>query len=571
MTVTSADLAQWAAHRRAVVAAVSRRVPGVDPEVATSRGLEMLCAQLLKAGGITDPVAFWSAAALGVAAEMAREEPEPAGPESPGPGAAGPATPAGRDDVATVPTRTVDFEALSSAMERLSAAEQQILWDHHVGSRPVSAIAEEIGMLPYATRRRLRRAENRLASGFAETHAGTAENVECRTARAAMHDFVRNRLMPHRRQAVEDHMVECAGCTRAFVDVRESYWMLRAAAPVLLLGAATAVRTSTAVAAGTGTITAAVTAVGGWFAGAGGRAALVVRGLLTDPVALTATVAGSLIITTAVGTGTAGNAGASTSFLETGVVSVSTPRDAPAEARGAAPGPAKADPAAAPGLTASRAPGAGGADDVPPGLAKSDGVPPGLATKDGVPPGLAKSDGVPPGLAKSDGVPPGRQKKDGTASGTGNEDGVPPGLAKKDGVPPGLAKNDGVPPGQAGKETPPGQSKKGEVAPGQAKKSEKAAGSGVSEPAEDAPSGPAGHTGVPPGQAKKGQDGGNRGHGGNHGDRWGPERDGERTRGHEQPGGGTGGERTDGRHGHDQERGHEPGSGQERSRRTSTS
>ena len=172
-------------------------------------------------------------------------------------------------------------------------------WDHHVGSRPVAAIADEIGMLPYAAKRRLRRAENRLASSFAETHTGTADNAECESTRASLHDFVRNRLLPGRRQKVEDHMVQCSGCTRAFVDVRESYWMLRAAAPVLLLGAATAAETGTALAA------AGVTGCRGgrWLATVGTRAVLTVRSALTDPVSLTATVAGGLFLTTAVTTG----------------------------------------------------------------------------------------------------------------------------------------------------------------------------------------------------------------------------------------------------------------------------
>ncbi|WP_157602316.1 zf-HC2 domain-containing protein, partial [Promicromonospora kroppenstedtii] len=227
MTVTSADLSLWAAHRRAVVFTVSRRVPGVDPELAASCGLELLCVELLKQGDLADPLAFWSTAAVEVAMRMTQEG-------EPGGGPAG-------EPAALAPVRhALDFEVLNLAMERLPAGEQQLLWDHHVVSRPVSAIADEIGVLPYAAKRRLRRAENRLASTFATAHAGTTADLECRSTRAALHDFVRNRLLPRRRQQVEDHMVGCSGCTRAFVDVRESYWMLRAGAPVLLLGTVTA-------------------------------------------------------------------------------------------------------------------------------------------------------------------------------------------------------------------------------------------------------------------------------------------------------------------------------------------
>jgi hypothetical protein len=459
VTVTSADLSQWAAHRRAVVFTVSRRVPGIDPELAASRGLELLCVELMRQGGISDPVAFWSAAAVDAAQEMAHEDPSPDEPTS-------------RAEALSAPVRrALDFEVLATAMERLPAGDQQLLWDHHVGSRPVAAIADEIGVLPYAAKRRLRRAENRLASSFAETHTGAADNAECESTRASMHDFVRNRLLPGRRQKVEDHMVQCSGCTRAFVDVRESYWMLRAAAPVLLLGAAAAAETGTAfVAAGAGVTGAGL---GGWLATLGTRVVLTVRSALTDPASLTATVASGLFLTTAVTTGVVGGGGATPTFLETGTVSVSTP-DARTAVRGATPTSRAADPADLPEPTRS----------VMPDLAEGGGLPPGLTKKTDLPPGLTKKTDLPPGLAKQDDVPPGQTDNpdssgspdtpDATTppSGTGN-DKTPPGLAKKGGVPPGQAKKDTVPPGQAKKDTvPPGQAKKDKVPPGQAKKND---------------------------------------------------------------------------------------------------
>ncbi|MFD6446094.1 zf-HC2 domain-containing protein [Promicromonospora sp. NPDC060204] len=461
MTVTSADLGLWAAHRRAVVFTVSRRVPGIDPELATSCGLELLCVELLNTRDLADPLAFWSAASIEVAQRMAREQ-EPAAEGSDG-------------ATAAPPRHALDLEVLNLAMERLPAGEQQLLWDHHVGSRPVAAIAEEIGVLPYAAKRRLRRAENRLASTFAETHAGTAADLECRATRAALHDFVRNRLLPRRRQQVEDHMVGCAGCTRAFVDVRESYWMLRAAAPVLLLGVgasagpgATAAGAAVAASGAAGPAVAGAAGAGGWLSAAGTRAVVTARSVLTDPMSLTATVAGGLFVTTAVTTGVAGSIDAAASFPETGMVSVFAPDDRGPAVRQAAENSPSADPANVPDLTEVTPTGltpSGPArveDDVPPGLAKKDGVPPGLAKKDKVPPGLAKKDGVPPGQAKKDKVPPGQAKKDDT----------PPGHASKDKVPPGQAKKEDVSAGQATKDTPPGQAKK-ESPPDKAKQEKK--------------------------------------------------------------------------------------------------
>lgn len=461
MSVTSADLSQWAAHRRAVVLTVSRRVPGVDPELAASRGLELLCVELIKRGDVHDPVTFWSTAAVDAALAMAEEEPAPEA----------------QADATTAPApRALDLEVLSTAMERLPVGEQQILWDHHVESRPVAAIADEIGVLPYAARRRLRRAENRLASSFAETHTGVADDAECRATRASMHDFVRHRLLPRRRQKVEDHMVQCAGCTRAFVDVRESYWMLRAAAPVLLLGAAVAAKSSTVTTAGAGV--AAGAGVGGWLASFATRTALTVRSALTDPVSLTATVAGSLFITTAVTAGVARDAGAVPAFLETGVVSISTPDVVRAGVRHPAPASHTPEPTDLPEPTAF----------VPPGQARTDGTPPGLAKKDGMPPGLAKKDGVPPGQAKKQ-----NEAKETTGNGSATPsdqatDRTPPGLAKKDGVPPGQAKKDGVPPGQAKKDdVPPGQAKKNRSAPEDSSGAEQETGRSVRGSERDGP------------------------------------------------------------------------------------
>ncbi|MBA8811744.1 zf-HC2 domain-containing protein [Promicromonospora sukumoe] len=497
MTVTSADLSRWAAHRRAVVFTVSRRVPGVDPELAASCGLELLCVELLKESDVVDPLAFWSSASIEVARRMAQQQEEAA--DSPADGVVGPG-----------PLRhALDLEVLNLAMERLPAGEQQLLWDHHVGSRPVAAIADEIGVLPYAAKRRLRRAENRLASTFAETHAGTTADLPCRTTRAALHDFVRNRLLPRRRQEVEDHMVGCAGCTRAYVDVRESYWMLRAAAPVLLLGTAAAPGTTAAAAgaAGTGTAGSGLAATGaaatgavataaggaggagagGWFTTVGARAALTARSVLTDPMSLTATVAGGLFVTTAVTTGVVGGVDAAPPFPETGTVAVSAADETRHAVRQAAQVSPLPDPADVPRLT-----DVSPARLTPPGLAKKDGVPPGLAKKDGVPPGLAKKDGVPPSLAKKDGVPPGQAKK-----------AVPPGQAKKNGTPPGQDKK-ATPPGQAKKDgTPPGHARKDKVPPGQATK---AAPLGqTAQPAQPNKAAQPGHAtkdGVPPGRSK---------------------------------------------------------------------
>ncbi|WP_369370446.1 hypothetical protein AB1046_16845 [Promicromonospora sp. Populi] len=461
MTVTGADPSQWAVHRRAIVFTVSRRVPGINPELAVSRGLEVLRAELLDLKDVADPAAFWCAASVEAALEMARAEPLTADE-------------AARPDADGAPVRgSRDHEVLNSALDRLPTGEQQLLWDHHIASRPLAAIADEIGVLPYAAKRRLRRAENRLASSFVETPTDSADKPECRFSQASMHDFVRNRLLPHRRQEVEDHLVQCAACTRAFVDVRESYWMLRAGMPVLLPALAAAKVGVAGSAAGVA-VAATGTGVGSGLAALGARAVLAARSALTDPSGLVATVAGGLFMTTAVTTGVAGDARAASPFVETGTVSVSTistSDGAETAARRAAPKSPTEVPANIPDPAGLVPPGQAKKDAAPPGQAKKDAVPPGQAKKDAVPPGQAKKDTVPPGQAKKDAAPPGQAKKDAVPPGQAKKDAVPPGQAKKDTVPPGQAKKDAVPPGQAKKDdVPPGQAKKDAAPPGQAKK-----------------------------------------------------------------------------------------------------
>ncbi|MEV0951638.1 zf-HC2 domain-containing protein [Promicromonospora sp. NPDC050249] len=61
----------------------------------------------------------------------------------------------------------------------------------------------------------------------AATRTRDVRRPECRVARAALHDYLHGRLAPSRRHRVEVHLDGCAGCTRAFIDVREVSWTLR--------------------------------------------------------------------------------------------------------------------------------------------------------------------------------------------------------------------------------------------------------------------------------------------------------------------------------------------------------
>jgi hypothetical protein len=59
------------------------------------------------------------------------------------------------------------------------------------------------------------------------TRVRTTQRPECRVTRAAMHDYVKGRLVPSRQRHVEGHLDRCGECTRVFIDVREVSWELR--------------------------------------------------------------------------------------------------------------------------------------------------------------------------------------------------------------------------------------------------------------------------------------------------------------------------------------------------------
>lgn len=52
---------------------------------------------------------------------------------------------------------------------------------------------------------------------------------ECRSTRAALHDYLNRLLAPRRQLRLETHMDGCAECIRAFIDIREASWRRRAA------------------------------------------------------------------------------------------------------------------------------------------------------------------------------------------------------------------------------------------------------------------------------------------------------------------------------------------------------
>ena len=130
---------------------------------------------------------------------------------------------------------TADPEVLRTALATLPADDQRLLWATHVQRQEPSAVAAALGTHPRAAARLVPQAERALATALAEVHARGCP-PGCADTREALHDLVDGRAPAGRGAGPEDHLLDCAACLRAFVDVREPAWALRDAGPRLLAG-----------------------------------------------------------------------------------------------------------------------------------------------------------------------------------------------------------------------------------------------------------------------------------------------------------------------------------------------
>jgi DNA-directed RNA polymerase specialized sigma24 family protein len=222
---TTGDLRidDWVVHRPNVVRSVAARVPGIEAEEATGRALEKMVRIVSTGGSIDDPAPYWRRAAVNEAISMTR--------------AAGRTKPVEDDTLDGLARpiaggeldaeRQADVSMLRTALSDLADDDREILLDRHVHDKAVTHIAAGLDVRPHAVTMRLRRAEEHLAGAFAAAHARAVNEPGCRTTRAAMHDYLKGRLLPRRQRRLEVHMNGCGECTRAFIDVREVSWMLR--------------------------------------------------------------------------------------------------------------------------------------------------------------------------------------------------------------------------------------------------------------------------------------------------------------------------------------------------------
>ncbi|MEU2200740.1 hypothetical protein [Isoptericola sp. NPDC019482] len=130
---------------------------------------------------------------------------------------------------------TADPEVLRTAVASLSPDDQRLLWATYVQRQEPAAVAAALGTHPRTAARLMPQAEQALATALADAHARGCP-PGCTDTRAALFDLVHRRLPAGQEAELEDHLLDCAGCLRAFVDVREPGWALRDAGPRLLAG-----------------------------------------------------------------------------------------------------------------------------------------------------------------------------------------------------------------------------------------------------------------------------------------------------------------------------------------------
>ncbi|MFD6142702.1 zf-HC2 domain-containing protein [Promicromonospora sp. NPDC060271] len=69
---------------------------------------------------------------------------------------------------------------------------------------------------------------DQVRAGASPRAAHAVTGPECRSTRAAMHDYLGRHLPPRRARRLELHLDGCAECIRAFIDIREVSWARRA-------------------------------------------------------------------------------------------------------------------------------------------------------------------------------------------------------------------------------------------------------------------------------------------------------------------------------------------------------
>jgi RNA polymerase sigma factor (sigma-70 family) len=114
--------------------------------------------------------------------------------------------------------RLVD-EGISRALSRLPERWQTVLWLTAVEGRPISEVAEILGLRPNSAAALSFRAREGLRHAYLADHLPTDASPECRDVVEALPAYLRSSLTTRRREAINAHLSACDDCSGVLSDL----------------------------------------------------------------------------------------------------------------------------------------------------------------------------------------------------------------------------------------------------------------------------------------------------------------------------------------------------------------
>lgn len=158
-----------------------------------------------------------------------------------------------------------DMMMVRQAFGSLPDRWQAVLWHTEVEGEKPRHIARLLGMTPNAVSQLAVRAREGLSEAFLKAHIGRLPD-RCRTYGERLGGYVRGTLRNRDQRALDDHLADCATCTRLWTELVATNDHLRVLLLPAVLGGAAVTAATTGALAGAG---GAGAAAGGAAAGAG--------------------------------------------------------------------------------------------------------------------------------------------------------------------------------------------------------------------------------------------------------------------------------------------------------------
>ena len=122
------------------------------------------------------------------------------------------------------------------AWDSLPDAQRTLLWHLLIEEDTPAQVAPLLGISPNGVSVRAVRAKDRLRQAFLQQYLAETESEECRAVRRRLGQYVRQALSERRRQEIDRHLVDCAGCQQALLELRDINRTMRLVIAPLILG-----------------------------------------------------------------------------------------------------------------------------------------------------------------------------------------------------------------------------------------------------------------------------------------------------------------------------------------------